>query len=124
VPLSPPRSLRPGRPRQSPAGAAARAPLFAIASPQARSGLLGGAAGHSPGMAMLAAVPGTGRSGADALFLLAGMYLTWRMLDYFFGREKGGNRAKGGGPGGSEKNIVGVALFLAAVVIGIALATR
>jgi hypothetical protein len=75
-------------------------------------------------MLILAAATGGGERGVQALFVLAALIAGWAVLDYFFGREKGGQRAKGGGPGGSEKNIVGVTIFLAAVVVGIMLATR
>lgn len=75
-------------------------------------------------MSILAAATGAGNAGVRALFVLAALVAAWAVLDYFFGREIGGNRAKGGGPGGAEKNIVGVTIFLAAVVVGIMLATR
>ena len=75
-------------------------------------------------MSILAAVAGSGKSGTHALFVLAGLIAAWCVLHYFFGRMKGGNRAKGGGPGGSEKDIVGVTVFLAAVIVGIVVATR
>jgi hypothetical protein len=75
-------------------------------------------------MSILAAGAGAGNAGVRALFVLAGLIAVWLVLDYFFGREIGGNRAKGGGQGGAEKNIVGVSIFLAAVAVGIMIATR
>lgn len=44
------------------------------------------------------------------------------ILLYPFRRIIGGNQATGGGPGGSEKNIVGVTWFLLALAVGIYLA--
>lgn len=62
--------------------------------------------------------------GTHALLVLAGLYATWKVIEYFFGRIIGGNRAKHGGPGGGEKAIVGVLWLTAAVVVGILVASR
>jgi hypothetical protein len=75
-------------------------------------------------MLILAAATGGGGRGVQALFVLAALIAGWAVLNYFFGREIGGMRAKDGGRGGAEKNIVGVTIFLAAVFVGIMLATR
>ena len=74
---------------------------------------------------VLAATSGSGLSGGErGLFLVAGLIATWCVIWFFFHREKGGMRAEDGGPGGSEKDIVGATIFLAAVIVGILVATR
>jgi hypothetical protein len=75
-------------------------------------------------MNLLATAADTVRPGVRGLFVLAGLFATWFVIDHFFSRIIGGNRAKDGGPGGSEKNIVGVIAFLATIFVGIMLGTR
>jgi hypothetical protein len=75
-------------------------------------------------MNLLTTAANTVSPGVRGLFVVAGLFATWCVINYFFGRVIGGNQAKGGGPGGGEKNIVGVVVFLAAIFVGIMVATR
>lgn len=75
-------------------------------------------------MDLLATAGSAARPGERIVFVIAGLFATWFVIDYFFGRIIGGNRAKHGGRGGAEKNIVGVSVFLAAIFVGIMVGTR
>jgi hypothetical protein len=75
------------------------------------------------GMNAVAASANSLSSGERGLFVIAGLIGTWWVIHFFFHRAIGGNQAKGGGPGGAEKDIVGVIVLLAAIFVGIMLAT-
>jgi len=58
-------------------------------------------------------------SGERALLILAGLVAAWWLVvEYWF------KRRIGGAGGGADKEIVGVLWFLAAVIVGIAVAAR
>ncbi|GAA5160568.1 hypothetical protein GCM10023321_43540 [Pseudonocardia eucalypti] len=58
-------------------------------------------------------------SGERILFILGGLFATWWLVvEYWFKRRVGGPK------GGGEKEIVGILWFLAAVIVGIAIAAR
>lgn len=75
-------------------------------------------------MAMLATVATAMHPAEHTLFVLAGLFATWYLIKYFFGRAVGGQQAKGGGPGGAEKDIVGAVVLFAAIVVGFMVATH
>jgi hypothetical protein len=75
------------------------------------------------GMGAVAASASSLSSGERGLFVVAGLIGTWWVIHFFFHRAIGGNQAKGGGPGGSEKDIVGVIVLIAAIFVGIMMAT-
>lgn len=68
-------------------------------------------------MKLLAAAGETATSGERVLLILAGLLAAWWLVvEYWFKRRIGGPK------GGSDKEIVGVLWFLAAVIVGIAIA--
>jgi hypothetical protein len=70
-------------------------------------------------MVLLAAAAKTFPSGERVLFILAGLFAAWWLVvEYWFKRRKGGPK------GGSDKEIVGVLWFLAALIVGMAIAAR
>lgn len=70
-------------------------------------------------MRLLAAAGRATLSGERVLLILAGLLATWWLVvEYWF------KRRKGGAGGGSDKEIVGVLWFLAAVIVGFVIATR
>lgn len=54
-------------------------------------------------MDLLATAGSAARPGERIVFVIAGLFATWFVIDYFFGRIIGGNRAKHGGRGAPKR---------------------